>query len=205
MLKTTQNSARSKENTSDLSGASAPSSKASDPREHNPEVPEKTRKRQNRAVVLHEGFEASILLKGIHAMLEIVGAGLMAFVKPESLSSLVRFLTQGELAEDSHDFLASLMVQLSQQYSVSSQRFGVFYLLSHGLLNLLMVLLLWRRKLWAYPAIVVVLCLFIAYQILRWTGTHSLFMVFLTLFDAAMIWLTLVEYKRLRANSQKSN
>ncbi|MDA8425876.1 MAG: DUF2127 domain-containing protein [Treponema sp.] len=159
--------------------------------------------RRRRAQVLHETFEAGILLKGAHAILEMIGAVLLWFVKPESLSRLVRFLTQGELSEDPRDYLVNLMLQASQRYSVSAQHFGVFYLLSHGLVNLGLVFLLWRRKLWAYPAVVAVLCLFIAYQVLRWTGTHSFFLIFLSLFDAAMIWLTLVEYRRLHGDPRK--
>jgi len=160
-------------------------------------------KRRRRARILHETFEAGILVKGAHAILEMIGALLLWFMKPQSLSRLVRFLTQGELSEDPRDFLVNLMLQASQRYSLSAQHFGVFYLLSHGLVNLGLVALLWRRKLWAYPAVVAVLCLFIAYQILRWTGTHSFFMIFLSLFDAAMIWLTLVEYRRLRDDPWK--
>jgi uncharacterized membrane protein len=136
-------------------------------------------------------------------LLEIVGSVLLWFVKPESLSRLVRILTQNELSEDPRDLVVSWMLKASAHYSLSAQRFGVFYLLSHGLVNFGLVLLLWRRKLWAYPAVVGVLCLFIGYQFLRWTGTHSFFLIFLSLFDAAMIWLTLVEYRRLRAEPMK--
>ena len=159
--------------------------------------------RRRKAVLLHEGFELGILLKGAHAVLEIVGAVLLWFVRPESLSRLVRLLTENELSEDPRDLLVNLILKASEHYSVSAQRFGVFYLLSHGLVNLALVLLLWRRRLWAYPAVVVVLLLFIGYQILRWTGTHSLFLVLLSLFDAVMIWLTLVEYHRLRTDPWK--
>ena len=155
------------------------------------------------AVILHEGFELSILLKGVHALLEVVGAVLLWFMKPESLSRLVRFFTQNELSEDPRDAVVTWMLKASEHYSVSAQRFGVFSLLSHGLVNLVLVLLLWRRKLWAYPAVALVLCLFIGYQFLRWTGTHSFFLVLLSMFDAAMIWLTLVEYRRLRIDPRK--
>jgi uncharacterized membrane protein len=154
-----------------------------------------------RASALHAGFEIGILLKGIHAALEVVGGVLLWFLKPETLSRWIRVLTQNELAEDPKDLLANFIVRASAHYSLSSQHFGVFYLLSHGLIKIVLVILLWRRRLWAYPVAVGVLVLFIAYQVVRWTTTHSAFLVFLTAFDAIMIWLTLVEYRRLRLNA----
>ncbi len=148
--------------------------------------------------ILHVGFEVAILLKGLHAALEIVGGILLQFVKPEILNKWIRLLTQNELAEDPKDLIANLLLRAGQHYSVGSQHFAVLYLLSHGLVKVVLVLLLWRRKLWAYPLAVVVLALFIAFQVFRWTTTHSILLVLLTALDALIIWLTLAEYKRLQ-------
>ncbi len=35
---------------------------------------------------------------------------------------------------------------------------------------------------------------------IRWTSTHSWFLVFLTVLDAAIIWLTVVEYRRIKGS-----
>lgn len=148
---------------------------------------------------LHVGFEIAIFLKGVHAALEIVGGVLLYLVKPDTLNRWIRLLTQNELAEDPHDFIANLMRRMGQHYSVSAQHFGVFYLLTHGLVKVVLVILLWRGKLFAYPLMVVILLLFIAYQIFRYTSTHSSFLLFLSAFDAVFVWLTLAEYRRLRA------
>jgi uncharacterized membrane protein len=155
---------------------------------------------RKRATALHDGFEIGILLKGIHGALEIVGGALLLLVKPELLTHFVRLLTQHELSADPNDLLANLILQASQRYSVSVQHFGVAYLLTHGLVKVVLVLLLWKRRLWAYPLAAASLVLFIAYQAARWTTTHSIFLVLLSVFDAAMIWLTLVEYHRLRCD-----
>ena len=107
--------------------------------------------------LLHAGFEIGILLKGLHAALEIVGGTLLWFVSPQSLGRIIKILTQNELAEDPHDFLANMMIRASERYSISTQHFGVFYLLSHGGIRLIPVSLLWRKKIWAYPLAVAVL------------------------------------------------
>ncbi len=148
--------------------------------------------------MLHLGFEAALLLKGLHAALEIVGGVLLWFVRPDALNTLVRILTQNELVEDPKDLVANLLVRMGQHYSANAQHFGVFYLLSHGLVKVVLVLLLWRRKLWAYPLAVEVLVLFIAYQVFRWTSTHSILLIFLSALDGLIIWLTVAEYRRLK-------
>jgi uncharacterized membrane protein len=156
--------------------------------------------------LLHAGFEIGILLKGIHAFLEIVGGVLLVFVSPAILGRLLRILTQNELAEDPKDLLANIILRASERYSISAQHFGVFYLLSHGGIKIVLVLLLWRRKIWAYPLAVATLVLFIIYQAIRWTTTHSVFLAAFTVVDLAMIALTVVEYRRLqheRADDRK--
>jgi len=148
--------------------------------------------------VLHIGFEVAILLKGIHAGLEMIGGVLLRLIKPDTLNTWIRMLTQNELAEDPSDLFANLLVRAGERYTVQTQHFGVFYLLSHGLVKVILVLLLWRRKLWAYPLAVAVLALFIAYQVFRWTSTRSAFLLALSALDALLIALTLVEYARLK-------
>jgi uncharacterized membrane protein len=52
-----------------------------------------------------------------------------------------------------------------------------------------------RNKLWAYPATVATVIVFIIYQLYRLTFGYSLFLILLTIFDVFVIWLTLHEYK----------
>ncbi len=152
--------------------------------------------------VLHVSFEAAILLKGIHAALEVVGGVLLWLVKPDTLAGWIRALTQNELAEDPRDLVANFLVSAGEKYTASQQQFDVLYLLSHGLVKIALVLLLWRKKLWAYPVAVVVLGLFIAYQLFRWTATHSVSLLLLSALDAIIIGLTLREHARLRRGAR---
>ena len=142
------------------------------------------------------------MLKGLHAVLEIVGGILLSFMRPELLDNWIRVLTQNELAEDPQDLVANLLVRMGHHYSINSQHFGVFYLVSHGIVNLGIVLLLWRKKLWAYPLGIVVLFLFIAYQVYRWLATGSSAMIFFTAVDLIIIFLTWSEYRRLKSTEQ---
>jgi uncharacterized membrane protein len=122
----------------------------------------------------------------------------MSFLTPVRLNLLTRFLTRHELSEDPRDLVANFLLSLSGSFSISAQHFAVFYLMSHGIIKCILILLLWRRKLWAYPLTIVSLILFVAYQVYRYTLTQSVFLILLTAFDAAMIALTYLEYKRIK-------
>lgn len=139
------------------------------------------------------------MIKGIDGLLEIAGGFILLFLNPVRLNKLVLYLTQHELSEDPKDMIANALVSTGHSFSISTQQFGVFYLLSHGAVKCILILLLWRRKLIAYPLTIISLVLFIAYQIYRYTVSQSVFLLVLTVFDTVMIVLTFSEYKKIKA------
>ena len=151
-------------------------------------------KKSNEKDILHKSFEIGIFLKGFDGVLEIIGGILLIFLSPIRLNKLTVLLTQHELSEDSKDIIASYMLRLSSSFSVSAQYFWVLYLISHGVVKFILVILLWKRKIWAYPLTIISLILFMAYQVYRYTIDHSMFLIILTIFDIVMIILTYIEY-----------
>jgi uncharacterized membrane protein len=147
---------------------------------------------------IHQIFEVSILLKGAHALLECACGIVLAFVSTSAIVHLVNRFTQDELVQDPRDFLATHLLGWAQTFSVQAQHFYAFYLLSHGAVKLLLVAGLLRGKLWAYPASLAVLGLFIAYQLYRYSYTHSAGLIVLTLFDVIVIGLIWHEYRLVR-------
>jgi uncharacterized membrane protein len=144
---------------------------------------------------VHQIFEISVLLKGAHALIECIGGLVLAFVSTSTITNLVYALTQEELIEDPKDFVATHLLSLAQNFTVSTQRFYAFYLLSHGVIKLLLVAGLLRNKLWAYPASLVVLGLFIVYQLYRFSYTHGVGLIVLTVFDVIVMGLIWHEYQ----------
>lgn len=147
---------------------------------------------------VHRAFEASLILKGIFAILEIVAGVLVYFVSQQFLLKLILALTDQEFIDDPDDRLARYLIQFAQEFSVNSRLFTSFYLLSHGVLKLFLIVGLMRRKLSFYPAAILVFALFIAYQLYRFTYTHSIWLLVLTLLDLVVIWLTWHEYEFMR-------
>ena len=143
-------------------------------------------------------FRFSVALKGLNAALEIVGGTALAVVSPTFILRSVALLTQDELAEDPRDFIANYFLHAASHLSVSGQRFVAVYLFSHGVIKFGLVCALLKHKLWAYPLSLIVFSAFIVYQLYRFTFTHGLGLIALSLFDLMVIWLIYLEYRALK-------
>jgi len=149
---------------------------------------------------LDRTFKVSISLKGLDGVLEIIGGAVLLFVAPATLQRWARNLTAHELAQDPHDFIAHHVLHSASQLSHSTTLFGAVYLLSHGFAKVVLVIALLREQLWAYPWMIALLGVFIAYQLYRLTYGFSAGLTALTVFDAFVVLLTGLEWhKRLSA------
>jgi uncharacterized membrane protein len=141
---------------------------------------------------IHELFEVGILLKGLNALVEIVLGTLLLFT---NVADIVLVMTQNELIDDPGDFIANQLQSFAAHLSPQAQTYAALYLLSHGIIKGFLVLGLLRDKLWAYPASLAVLSLFVLYQIIKYLENHSIVLVLLTLFDLVVMWLIYHEYR----------
>ena len=149
--------------------------------------------------LLDRAFAVGIILKGLDGVLEVIGGVLLLVVSPTTIDQLSRAITQHELSEDPHDFLAMHLLHAAGSLTGSSLKFGAAYLLLHGVVKVVLVAALLRDKLWAYPWMIAFLIVFIVYQIYRMTFAFSVGLLGLTVFDVAVVWLTYREYGKQRA------
>ncbi len=140
-----------------------------------------------RTIVLHRLFEAGMWVKGLDGVLEIIGGFLLLLRSPVALNRLVIILTQ-------HELVANALRATAAQLSTSTQLFGSVYLIAHGLIKIGVVVGVLRGHRWAYPAAIVLLGLFIAYQLYRLSYDYTLGLLLLTVFDMVMVGLTWREY-----------
>ena len=148
---------------------------------------------------IHMGFHIGLILKGIYDFGEILSGILLIFLTPDKMSKLISFISAGELREDPNDLIMRYLISFSKTFSINMQLTASFYLLSHGLVKLLIIIFLWKKKLWAYPVSCVIFFIFVVIQMLSFIQTHSIAMLFLTMIDMIMIVLTILEYKNLKA------
>ncbi len=142
------------------------------------------------------GFRIAVLCKGIGGLFELVGSVLLLFLNPARMNHLLTYLAHRVLWPWKP--AGSLLLQLGAHFSTGAQIFGMLYLLSHGVIKCILMVLLWKKKLWAYPLAILSILLFMAYQVYRISVHPTFMMVALTVFDAVMIALTVVEYRRVR-------
>lgn len=154
---------------------------------------------------LRQIFRISLILKGLHAAIECAGGVVLYFVSTATITRWVSALTQEELAEDTHDFVARHFLDAAHHLSVVTEAFYAFYLVSHGLVNALLVVGLLKEKLWAYPASLVVLTGFIGYQIYRYWLGHSFGLLLLTGLDVLLIVLVWHEWRVVRTQLAESS
>jgi uncharacterized membrane protein len=140
-------------------------------------------------------FRVGIFLKGLFSLTEVTAGILAFFIPASSVTTIIINLAQGELSEDPGDFIASHIIPFAQQISIASGVFIAFYLLSRGLIKLFLVFALLKNQLWAYPSSLVVLSLFVLYQLDQIIHTFSPLLIVLTLFDFVVMWLIWAEYK----------
>jgi uncharacterized membrane protein len=143
----------------------------------------------------HEIFEISVAIKGIDGLLEIIGSLFLFLISPEKINSIIIHLIQHELVEDPKDIIATHLLNTMHHFSASTKLFQALYLLVHGLIKVFLVWGLLKNKLWAYPASIAFLVAFIFYQTYRYTYTHALSLILLTIFDVFIIVLTWHEYR----------
>jgi uncharacterized membrane protein len=149
----------------------------------------------NALSLLRATFRTGITMKGIDGLLEATGGVLLWFIKPSSLSWTLQAIFQHELSRDPHDFVAAHLLHLSERLAHSDPLFASIYLVSHGLIKVVLAILLWMNKIWAYPLAVGVFSAFSVYQVYRFSHTHSMFLLLLTAFDVVIVYLTWEEYR----------
>jgi len=130
---------------------------------------------------IHQIFVVSVAAKGLHALIEIAGGLALYIMSSEAIAVWVR----------PHEWAV-------QHFKPSEQGFYAFYLLSHGLIKAVIVYGLLRERLWAYPGSFAVFSAFIAYQLYRYSWTHDVALIALSVFDLFVIALAVHEYRLLR-------
>lgn len=136
------------------------------------------------------------MLKGLHALLESVTGTTLFFLPARTLNRIAFRLARLDfLSRNPHDVIGTHLRHMAVGVTGTGRRFAAIYLLSHGLVKLVLVIELLRNRLWAYPLMIVMLSVFIGYQSYRFWLTHSIVMAALTIFDLAVIVLTWLEYR----------
>ncbi len=150
---------------------------------------------------IHSIFEVTVVVKGVYAFLEIVTGIIAFFVTKTFIVSVFTFLTRGELLEDPRDLFVNYFMTITNNFSIHTKYLLAFYLFTHGVIKLFLVVGLLERKLLAYPVSIVVFSLFIIYEVYRYLHTFSIPLLLLTILDLVIISLTIHEYRYIKSHN----
>lgn len=146
--------------------------------------------------VVYHTFNLTIVLKAINGIWEVGGGLMLLFGR--SIERLILRLIQYEVAIQPTDFVSKSLLNFFENLTLSTRYFISAYLLFHGLVNLFLVVTLWRRHLWAFPVAIILFSIFVTYQFYRLYSVYSLDLLLVSVFDVFIIVLTFLEYKRLK-------
>lgn len=141
--------------------------------------------------IIYDGFLVSVLLKGAISLAEVIVGVAVFFIPPTIIvSTALTVLAYVPVAS----LQSTLMVEVAK-YTSGAVTFVALYLLSRGLIKVGLIWALLRNKLWAYPSSLLVLALFMVYQIYQIMTDHSLIVVAITLFDLVVMFFIYREWK----------
>lgn len=148
--------------------------------------------------LLHQLFEATILVKGINGIWETFSGLLFLFLSKDAIKKLVLLAVQREIVEDKADFISNYLVKTANNISISTKNFVAIYLIFYGVMNLFLTIFLLKKKLWAYPVAIGFHLVFLVYQIHRYFSQYSSLLFALIILDIFTIILIWLEYKKIK-------
>ena len=141
---------------------------------------------------LHQLFLISVAIKGLHALIELAGGVALCLF---STDAIVAWLWEASRSSD-------LIAKFAHGFSSREHEFYSFYLVSHGIVNGTIVVGLLLRKRWSYHATFVVLTLFIAYQLYRYSYTHDIGLIVISVIDLMVMALAWNEYRLFKHHTR---
>ncbi len=154
---------------------------------------------------LHWLFEASLILKGLFAAGESLGGLGLLFTPNRTIVHFVGWLTHHNLTQQPNADMAVWVQHMTEVFPIHVQNFYAYYLLGHGAVKFIMVIMLARKILWAYPGAMVLLAGFVAYQVTEFVTHGSYAFLVLSFLDTVMIALVYREWTVLKFHRAESN
>src|SRR5262249_37250783 len=128
-------------------------------------------------------FLIGVAVKGLDGLVELIGGAILLFVGPTQILGLTRRAFASELAEDPKDPLANVALHSVAHLGTGDARFLAAYLLVHGIVKVAVVVALFVGNRRVYPWAIVVLVLFLIYQVYELVTAPSIGVVVLTALD----------------------
>jgi uncharacterized membrane protein len=144
-------------------------------------------------------YDTGIIIKGVDGLIELV-TGLLLLISP-GLVHTVLSAVAGKAAtghNQLYHFIGDYVARLDKELAASGLTFLIIFLITHGVVKLVLVYCLLKKIVKVYPAALAILGLFLVYQLYVFIQTPTVGMALFCLLDAAIIVLVWREYKMLK-------
>lgn len=141
-------------------------------------------------------------LKGVDGFIELV-AGLALLISPTLLHSILQAIV-GEAHEHNglfYRYIAENIAHVDGDLAHGGTTFLIVFLVSHGIIKIVLVYCLIREIIWTYPYALGALVLFLIYQIYACFATPGFAVIFFAVLDAVIIWLVWGEWQKLKTKN----
>jgi uncharacterized membrane protein len=143
-------------------------------------------------------FRIAMAFKGIDGLVELIGGITLLLVSQAAVQKVIAAVVTHDLLGPPDGSLTRHFVEGTAEFASGNRTFVVLYLLLHGVIKVALVIALLRHWLPAYPVAMVVLGLFVLYELYRATQTGSVLLPVLAALDVVVIALVVREYRALR-------
>ena len=151
----------------------------------------------------HVIFVVTLVGKGMLGAAQLAASAAIVLGLAQHLPAIAQWLVGNALIEDPDDVIANLIMSLPGLMPADQMNFYALYFLLHGLLHLGVMVALLAGWLWAYPAAIATLVVFIVIQMAEWLQVGGPMLLALTALDLLVIYLTLREWHQRRAISTR--
>ena len=121
----------------------------------------------------------------------------LGFIGMPVFSVLSSILPESWLVQ-SQSAASRLLHYLLGYQNLKVTNFIIVYLGFWGIFDIVLSACILRHRLWAYPLSMWLIAIFIGYELMRLTQTHSCILLFFIIVDLLMLWLIWREYRRLK-------
>lgn len=149
---------------------------------------------------LERVYKLGVGLKGIDGAIELL-AGLLLLTIPQQVHSILSRLTHELNETQTTHVVATYIAHTNARLVHDSLTMLIVFLLTHGIIKLILVYGLLREILWIYPYALGTLALFLGYQVYVLITAPGIGMAVLAVLDAVIIYLVWREWRYLQTSS----
>jgi len=146
-------------------------------------------------------FRYSMWWRIFYGVLRLIFGAVLLQAVGSPFSALFYQIMGHELIKDPSDMLYVAVNFLLNHQHLYVTYFLAFYFIFWGILDIILSINLLKDKLWAFPLSLVLIALFVVYEIFRYFHTYSVILLAVIIIDTLVFWLIYVEYKRILPKS----